>query len=169
MPKMFVVDACLAVDAGSKDPPAQRGAWVRRFLKALLDANHTVGFTSRLEQEWKNHAALFARRWLTTMRSRRRVERLSPKMNPKLRDRALATATSEKIEDDMEKDWHLLEAALATDRTIASSDDNARSYYAEAAIKVAALKPVVWVNPATSDLKAWAEEDAPHDPDKRLG
>lgn len=169
MPKTFVVDACLALDAGSISPPAERGARVRRFLIALKDASHVLGFTNDLEQEWKDHAARFARRWLATMRSKRKVVRLSPPPKPDLRDRALQTAATAKIQDAMEKDWHLLEAALSKDRTIASSDDKARSYYAEAATKVAALKPIVWVNPATNDLKNWVEEGAQDSADKRLG
>lgn len=142
---------------------------VRTFLTALLEAGHLVGFTSDLEAEWKDHAALFARRWLTVMRSRRRVARLLFETNVELRDRALATAGSENVYDAMAKDWHLLDAALATDRTISSSDDNARAYYAAAAIKVAALKPILWVNPATSNLKNWVDDGAQDDGEKRLG
>jgi hypothetical protein len=169
MPKTFVIDACLAVDAGSKDPPAQRGSQVRGFLDALLDKGHRAGFTADLETEWKDHAARFARRWLIAMRSRRRVDRLSPAPKLLLRRRALDTAVNDGAHDAMEKDWHLVEAAIATDRTIASSDDAARTLYAFAAVSIAALKSIVWVNPATRNLKRWVEKDAPHDLDKRLG
>jgi len=169
MPKTLIVDACLAVDAGSKDPPAARGQRVRRFLTAVLAAQHRLGFSAELEAEWKEHAALFARRWLTTMRARGRVQRLTLQSNPHLRGRALATAADEGVYDAMDKDWHLLLAAVSADRTVASSDDTARSYYAVAAAGIAALKTVVWVNPATHELKAWTEADAPADPEKRLG
>ena len=169
MPKTLIVDACLAVDAGSKSPPAIRGARVRSFLLAVLGASHRVGFTFELESEWKQHAALFARSWLRTMRARRRVDRLSPSLNLALRDRALATAANDSVSDAMEKDWHLVVAAFATDRIIASSDDRARGYYATASTTIAALKSLVWVNPATNDLKTWVEDDVPSDQSKRLG
>lgn len=166
---MFIVDACLALDAGSKDPPPDRGRLVRAFLTALLEAGHLVGFTSSLEGEWKKHAARFARRWLATMRSRRRVERLAFKTNVNLLARVLGTAGTDAVVDAMEKDWHLVEAALATDRTISSSDDSARASFCTAAVKVASLKAIVWVNPSVTDLVDWVCADAPSDPERRLG
>ena len=169
MPKKFIVDACLALDAGSKDPPAKRGAMVRRFLIALYDAPHIVGFTTELEQEWNKHSARFARSWLKSMRSKGRVLRLSPQPIANLRDRTLATAASDNIYDAMEKDWHLVEAALDTDRKIASSDDKARNYYVNAAASVRRLRPIVWVNPATEDLADWVANADPEGADKRLG
>lgn len=169
MPKIIVADACLALDAGSKSPPKERGARVRILLTAVLDGDYSAGFTDELWREWRKHAALFARRWLVTMQSRRKVKKLSPAPNFGLKARALATAPTESIHDEMEKDWHLCEAALDTDRTVASSDDTARSYFATASASVAALKPIVWVNPATEDLGDWMDRGAPDEVDRRLG
>ena len=169
MPKKFIVDACLALDAGSKDPPAERAARVRLFLTALFKTPHFVGFTKELEQEWRKHSARFATLWLRTMRSKGRVLRLSPQPIANLRDRTLATAASGNIYDAMEKDWHLVEAALDTDRKIASSDDKARNYYANAAASVRRLRPIVWVNPATEDLADWVVNADPEGAEKRLG
>jgi hypothetical protein len=72
----------------------------------------------------------------------------------------------------MVKDIHLLEAALATDRTIVSLDENtARKYFIQAAQEIEALKTVVWVNPDVDEEQpiAWLLAGAPDEKERMLG
>ena len=60
------------------------------------------------------------------MYARRRVRHIATGNTQALRVGALKTAQTPNIRAEMTKDWHMLDAALGTDRTIASGDDLAR-------------------------------------------
>lgn len=47
----------------------------------------------------------------------------------------------------MQKDAHLVEAALATERTVTSRDDEARGWFARTVGRIPRLTKIVWVNP----------------------
>ena len=51
----------------------------------------------------------------------------------------------------MRKDFHLLEAAWATDQTIISLDETIRQLFARAAQRVGEIRDIVWVNPERTE------------------
>jgi len=71
----------------------------------------------------------------------------------------------------MRKDYHLLEAALATDRNAVSLDEIIRALFDNAAVSVAALKNIVWVNPDKPEEEAivWLEKNAKRERKRMLG
>ncbi len=71
----------------------------------------------------------------------------------------------------MRKDYHLLEAALATDQNVISLDEIVRALFDTAAVSVVALKNIVWVNPdkATEEPIAWLEKNAKPERKRMLG
>jgi hypothetical protein len=71
----------------------------------------------------------------------------------------------------MRKDYHLLEAALATDRNVVSLDEIVRALFDNAAVSVAALKNIVWVNPDKPEEEAivWLEKNAKRERKRMLG
>jgi hypothetical protein len=71
----------------------------------------------------------------------------------------------------MDKDFHLIEAALASDRAIISLDDTVRQLYSQAAISVGEIKKIVWGNPVNpnDDLLLWLQNNAPADTKRQLG
>ncbi len=71
----------------------------------------------------------------------------------------------------MLEDVILIEAALATDMTVASLDETVRGHYRRAFNSVQALKNVVWVNPDKEDEKPiiWLREGANPDEERKLG
>ena len=91
--------------------------------------------TPLLRLEWKRHQSLFARAWLAEMTSRAKVEGIADVRNEDLRAEAPATASAQ-------KDLHLIEAALATDKIVISLDDTAR-----AELSVPAAADVMWIHP----------------------
>ena len=71
----------------------------------------------------------------------------------------------------MYKDACLIEAALATDRTVASLDESVRALFRQATDQVGELRAIVWVNPEREedDPILWLKRGAPADPNLMLG
>ena len=70
----------------------------------------------------------------------------------------------------MEKDFHLLQAALATDQTIISCDQTVRKLFKRASQGVGEIRHIIWVNPDRADEQpiAWLQNGAPPETHRRL-
>lgn len=128
--------------------------------------------TDELNAEWRRHQSTFARRWLTSMYARRKVDWTeTAQANPRLRARIEAMGTTAVARDAMLKDCHLLEAAIATDQTIASLDDRVRQLFSDAAARVGEIQAIVWANPDNQDERCdvWLKAGADSEPHRHLG
>jgi hypothetical protein len=78
---------------------------------------------------------------------------------------------SRKSEESIQKDAHLLEAALAADSAVASLDEEARSLLREFSKRWRRIQRVLWVNPAKPSDQAlsWLLAGAPADEERMLG
>jgi len=106
------------------------------------------------------------------MTTRGAVIFLDIKASNKLRreiERAVAPRVAEL--KAMRKDFHLLEAALATDQNIVSLDEIVRALFDRAAVSVVALKNIVWVNPdkPSEEPIVWLEKNAKPERKRMLG
>ncbi len=81
------------------------------------------------------------------MVARKKVDFISNVKDEGLRREILITAASDKDREEMEKDLHLIEAALATDHIVVSLDETAKEYFAKAAKHVVKLRQIAWINP----------------------
>src|ERR1700733_12490318 len=131
--RRLVIDASVASAAGQTMAPASRRC--REFLQAVLRISHRAAMTPLLREEWKRHQSLFARAWLAEMTSKGKVEATPDVQNDQLRTEAPGTRSAQ-------KDLHLIEAALATDKIVVSLDDTARGE-----LSVPAAAEVMWVHP----------------------
>ncbi len=125
--------------------------------------------TKPIVEEWEEHASGFARQWRTTMTTKSKIVWREQTETSKLRKRILsATAPSEQIA--VEKDLHLVEAALASDRIVISADDRMRNILARVGQKVDVLNNVVWVNPTNVAETAipWLEAGAKSERKRQL-
>jgi hypothetical protein len=115
--------------------------------------------TPPLASEWDAHQSLFAARWRAEMRSRGKIVSLTIVLNESLRSQVPATGA-------VQKDLHLIEAALVTDRIVISLDDNAR-----ASFRVDAAKEVIWVNPVAEGghVIYWLNKGASNVEEWKLG
>jgi hypothetical protein len=79
-----------------------------------------------------------------------------------LMERIIRATPDEKARDAMLKDFHLIVAALASDCTIISFDEEARQFFRDAAHKVRELQDIVWVNPLAPEFDpiAWLKAGA---------
>ena len=70
----------------------------------------------------------------------------------------------------MQKDAHLVEAALATEHTVTSLDDKARGWFAESSARIPKLRRIVWVNPdrSTEEPIQWLREGAKREATRTL-
>jgi hypothetical protein len=131
--RRLVIDASVASAAGQTLVPTSRRS--REFLQAVLRISHRATMTPLLREEWKRHQSLFARAWLAAMTSRAKVEDIANVPNEDLRSQVPGTVSAQ-------KDLHLIEAALATDKIVISLDDRAR-----AELSVPAAADVMWIHP----------------------
>ena len=71
----------------------------------------------------------------------------------------------------MKKDIHLIEAASATDKIVASLDELVRALFSQAALRVNALRTIVWANPDEEEdnCVAWLHAGAKAERERMLG
>ena len=169
--KRLVIDTDVVQASGSEEATQPRPKDCRDFLRKVLLLCHSVVMTPEIRDEWKMRRSDFARRWRKSMYARKKVCRIDSPADEELRNKIKQTATSETEIDDMQKDCHLLEAALATDQTVVSLDGNARQYFAGASQRVGEIRDIVWVNPERMEEEApivWLQNGAPPEEHRKL-
>ena len=148
--RRLVIDADVVHSAGETEHPISSAC--RKFLETVLDVGHHVVITDAILAEWHHHMSRYSKRWHRQMYSRRRVYRIEMQ---KERDENLRNRIDQAVHRDqkkiVDKDVHLIEAAIATDRLITSNDGRARRAYRNVANEVEELKQIVWVNPTRDE------------------
>lgn len=145
--KRLVVDADVARAAGSTTAIHPLAINCRDFLIQLRMQNHQLVLSKDLSEEWKGHQSRFARRWRLSMDARKRVVRIKNSENNQLRNTITTLSSNCNEIEVMQKDIHLLEAALETDKTVTSLDQTVRTLFAKASQQVNAIRMIIWVNP----------------------
>ncbi len=165
--KSLVIDACVACDTGPITAPSP----IRTFLTTMKDdTRHMLVMTKAIGSEWDRHASPWTRKWRVSMYSQRRVYRPSLKSDDILRIKIEDKTSKERDLDEMLKDLHLIDAAMATDRSIVSLDENARVPFAAVSDGVGELRNIVWVNPAKENERPveWLLDGAPAEEERLL-
>lgn len=167
--RVLVVDASVLQSAGETEHPVSRGC--REFLKSVKQICHRIVVTSELSGEWKRHRTRFTRRWLREMYGCRKHVPCEPDTDEDLRTRILDAVEGERNKAAVEKDMHLIEAAMGNDNRVVSRDDAVRDILRVAAGRVRELRPLVWVNPANESESAitWLQEGAEVEDKRTLG
>ncbi|MEM9541713.1 MAG: hypothetical protein AAGA60_19730 [Cyanobacteria bacterium P01_E01_bin.42] len=177
-PKNLVIDASIARSVGGEEATYPTSVNCRNFLQTVLDRGHKMVFTLEIKKEWDRHQSKFADRWRRTMLARKRLVYIKdPSDRQELWN--IIESTIEADNDDefhnkkeaMFKDFHLLEAALETDKTIAALDERVRKLFAIASKQAKEIREIVWVNPDRIEEEqpiAWLENGAEFDSDRTL-
>lgn len=131
----------------------------REFLSEVLKISHRIVMTADLAKEWDEHQSLYAARWRAEMRSRDKIIDITVVKNDQVRRQLVMTTA-------VQKDLHLIEAALETDKIVVSLDDRA-----QAQLRVEATKDVMWVNAVLEGGHAvyWLRNGAPVVEEWKLG
>ena len=170
--KRLVIDADVLQASGGEKATHPRAKCCRDFLQEVLSLCHRVVMTPEIGKEWRKHRSDFVREWRFSMEARKKVCRVEPPANEVLLSKIEKTATNEKAHEDMQKDFRLLEAALATDRTIISLDETIRQHFTRAAQRVGEIRNTVWVNPDRTEEEqplAWLQNGAQPEEHRQLG
>jgi hypothetical protein len=143
----------------------------RNFLLAMAEICHKALFTPPVRLEWDKHASRFSQGWRRQMVARKKLTVLRGSDDPAVVDGIQLVCDSKHQREEMTKDAHLVEAAIASGAPIASLDDAARNLYRKLASALPAVRDVVWVNPAALAERAvpWLEAGAPSEPERMLG
>jgi len=169
----LVIDADIA--RSSSLAPKPRPQNCQHFLLAVAENNHLLVMSPDLIAEWNKHQSSFARRWPLgeKMYGRKKVRVVRPEHDAQLCQRAEEAGESIKQRHAIFKDFHLVEAARATDERIASMDETVRGLLSKAAIKkgVKELRSIVWVNPnkPQEEVTDWLENGVPYEQTRCLG
>jgi len=104
------------------------------------------------------------------MYSRKKVVRLKAAESHAACDHLLRIGRDDPNEAAIQKDVHLLSAALSADKSILSRDDRMRAILRELPGLPKELAEIHWANPsvATEDVLAWLTSGAEPDPARRL-
>ena len=160
--RRLVIDADVARSAGETEHAVSSAC--RQFLDAVTKFRHRVVMAPEIQEEWREHASRYTHRWLGRMYARRLVDRPAVGRDDRLRLRVAAVLPSA-------GDLHLLEAAIATDRLVASRDERARAHFRRVSGKIREIQSIVWVNP-TSENDApiqWLSSGAATEANRQLG
>ena len=105
------------------------------------------------------------------MDARKKVYRVNAPVYEELRNKIERTATGENEIEVMQKDFHLLEAAWATDQSIISLEEIIRQLFARASERVGEIRDIVWVNPERMEEEEpieWLKNGAPPEDHRQL-
>lgn len=171
--RTLVIDASVARASGSEIATYPTSVHCRDFLQTVLSVCHRVVMTPDIRDEWNKHNSRFAREWLRRMIAKKKLVPLVADIETSriLWGRVEKLTNNDKQRAEMLKDLCLLEAAIATDKTVISLDDKtARKFFAKAAAEGVLLEDIVWVNPDKLEEKpiAWLEKGASPDKAKLL-
>ena len=169
--KRLVIDADVARASGSETAIHPRAEHCRDFLNTVLSLSHRLVMTEKINNEWKNHQSRFARRWRVSMDARKRIERINPPEYAELQTKVTTTTNDADEIEAMEKDFHLLQAALTTDQTIISLDETVRGLFKRASQSVGEIRDIIWINPDRTVEEhpiAWLQNGAVPEAYRRL-
>ena len=175
--KLLVVDASVMAAAGGEAATDPTPAHARDALKAILTICHKVCLSPELSDEWKRHQSRFARRWLTQMYAARKViVREPPACHEILADIRAFHAITQAEFAAVEKDIHLIAAALVSDRAVLSWDHRVaiairKVCVDQTTVTSKSVSHVLWIDPiADRDaLYAWLSENGPARASWQLG
>ena len=169
--KQLVIDADVARASGSETATHPRAEHCRDFLNAVLSLSHRIVMTEKINNEWKNHQSRFARRWRVSMDARKKINRIDPPEDEELQSKVTTTTNNTDEIEAIQKDFHLLQAALATDQTVISLDETVRQLFKQASQQVGEIRNIIWVNPdriAEEQPIAWLQNGAPPELHRQL-
>ena len=166
-----MIDADVASAAGGEHAVHPRSVHCRDYLEAVLANDHRLVITREISDEWARHQSNFSRSWRRRMYARKSVFALNVDASTSVVTRLKHVKCTEKERDAMLNDVHLIDAALATDGTVTSLDDKARTIFARASQSVVDLRSIVWANPdrPAEDPIGWLQRGAKPERERMLG
>jgi len=169
--KSLVIDACIARSASETNHPISSAC--RECLRSILKHSHRMVITKEISQEWRKHQSQFSQEWFKTMIQRKRLHSLEPSQVENIDELMdfIDTLEPQKVREDAYKDIHLIEAAMASDKRIVSSDEQtARKIFSDATETVPTMGDILWANPVKPEeaVADWIAQGTPPEPERTL-
>lgn len=171
--KQLVLDASLAF--GSNDlmfnPVGDvAGDRNRKCLQAVWEEEHVAVFNRQLQQEWRNHASRYAASWLQNMTRKGRTLVAEGEAFSRLMEPACQCQTSDAQRMALEKDFHLVQSALATGRLILSNEIRFPRHLANACPRVPELQELHFGGPVIEGeaCRLWIKAGAEKELERRI-
>ena len=167
MPRKFsrriVVDASIACAAGGEKAIDRTSVACTAFLEEIASICHQIVMTDDLFREWDEHASRHATEWFYDMFNKKgKVYKIEE-------HDLVPCEIAEPISAELEKDKHLIDAAINAEYRIASLDNEARDGFRGLAPTHKPVGLIVWVNPSSDSALKWLKEGAKKDETYRLG
>ncbi len=170
--KRLVVDANIAFAASdTSDDECANNCY--ELLDTIEKCKHSIVLSDELFREWFVRHSNFSLLWLNRMAQARLLCWPSISNNEIIRNAIKEYANNEGEYTHMMKDVHLLEAALFTDKIVASMDKRARRQFVRICLRKeeTEIKEIMWVNPDVKEEACcdWLDRGAPVEPERQLG
>jgi len=156
----WVIDADVARSAGETENPISMNC--RNFLESVKENKHCLVMSANIKKEWDKHQSKFSIGWRTAMQKKRLITYIKVEENEKFIDKIDDANITQDQKNIAKKDAHLIDAALKTDRTIASGDDRARKVFCIIAETENNLQNINWTNPKMSNILVLSWWDSPN-------
>lgn len=165
----MVIDADVLRSAGDDAATDPTSIQCRNLLTAILKICHRAAVDPRLIAEWDKHQSRFSSKWRVRMVEQDKVIMIEAHEQTALRTQCLNThGQSEKKQNAILKDFHLVEIAVAADRIILSRDATMRDLLSAACERDDKMAEIMWVVPVDEDVIPWLEGGAMPRPDRFL-
>jgi hypothetical protein len=168
--RALVVDTSVARSAGGRNATHARSVACRDALEIMRKSRLSAVVSPALLDEYdrQEHISKFFVKWLAAMRSKGQIVTVDPPLHKGTRA-AAQRHLPEHTHAAVEKDLHLVSAALAADRRVLSDDDAMRGYPTILAENLRALRAVHWANPEVAGCHDWLGRGAPDERSWMLG
>ena len=169
--KRLIIDANVLRSAGGENATHPTSKHCREILEAVLSICHKACISADLEVEWDKHQSKYAKIWRTAMTSRRKLIRINLLPREELLQQIVAfyqDLETSQIILAVEKDFHLVAAAIETDWIIISLDNKMRDILANICDHTPPLTRIMWVDPNEADIIDWLRQGASIDKNRQL-
>lgn len=170
--KKIVVDANVARSAGENSDRDPTSSSCRLTLQAIEEGAFQIVLGAELYEEWRRHQSVFTRVWLTRMTSQNRISSYESGSEEcrSIKNNLQAAIPMREIYKIVEKDYHLIEAAIVTDKLIISVETHSRDHYRMYSNVIQVLQEICLMNPADPEEKvvAWLKAGAKHSDCRKL-
>lgn len=164
--RRIVVDASVARAAGETEASSA----CRRVLDAIERICHKLVHSAEGYDEWQRHESGYARGWRVRMISKKKLVTVTDAYPQDIQDRLEESGVKPKELRNVQKDLHLVGAALETDEIVISCDRRMRRDLRKRLDVCPELGSLIWVDPNddTDNWEEWLEKGAPDEPRWRL-
>lgn len=151
--KRLVIDACVAKSAGAKKRDVCSQS-CRKALDEVLKSKMIVIFCEKLLKEWTGRHSKYSRMWLVNMRAHGRAKKIVIIRRKEYRE-IIKLNTTEGVQRILLKDFHIVETALDSDRSVLSRDYKARKHLHEITKLIGDIANIHWVSPLENGCIEW--------------